>query len=272
MLIEMFNDRVYEETIQDLEHGIKSKRVPYTIISERGDMALTNIYLAARDFLRNALDDNYYCIKSGGAYMLEIEHKSTCDTCSIQTGPKKIAEHNFTFKFSSLRGTLDDDKNITIHGELTVDKLGNVVQFKRDRINEYVKPCTYPSVTTTTKIVSDPTSTSGRRIVNVERALDSAANEVESSPFDSGCQQKEPCEDIKGADSNIANESKPVELSGNSFSAEGSTINVSHPELEIGTVVGDQFNIDAEKQKRQDEFLRNMSRKISKRNRQKGSK
>lgn len=263
MLIELFNDRVYEETVQDLEHGIKSKRVPYTIISERGDMALTNIYLAARDFLRNALDDNYYCIKNGGAYMLEIEHKSTCDMCSIQAGPKKIAEHNFTFKFSSLRGTLDDDKNITIHGELTVDKLGNVVQFKRDRINENVKPFTYSSVTTTTKTAPDPASTSGRRIVTVEG---------ESGPFDSGCQQKEPCEDIKGAGSNIANESKPVELSGNSFSAEGSTINVSHPELEIGTVVGDQFNIDAEKQKRQDEFLRNMSRKISKRNRQKGSK
>lgn len=269
MLIEMFNDRVYEETVQDLEHGIKSKRVPYTIISERGNMALTNIYLTARDFLRNALDNDYYCIRSGGAYMLEIEHKGTCNACSIQTGPKKIAEHNFIFKFSSLRGTLDDDKNITIHGELVVDKLGNVVRFERDRINEYTKPYTYSSITTTNTI-PDPTSTSGKRIINVERVLESAANEVESSPFDSGCQQKEPCKNIKGAGSNVTNES--VELSGNSFSAEGSTINVSHPELEIGIVVGDQFNIDAEKQKRQDEFLRNMSRKISKRNRQKGSK
>lgn len=261
MLIEMFNDRVYEETIQDPEHGIKSRRVPYTVISERGDIELHCLYNAALNFLKHALDNDYYAISNGGSYMIEIEHKSSCTAASIQSGPRKIAEHNFTFKFSSLRDTMDDDKNITIHGDLTVDKLGNVVEFKRDRINEYINPSTYPTATKT--YVADPSSTSGMKLVTVEGECD---------PFDSSCQQKEPCEDIKGVGSDITEESESIELSKNSFSAHGTTINVSNPELEIGTVVGDQFNIDVEKQKRQDEFLKNMSRKISKRNRRKDSK
>lgn len=263
MLIEIFSDKVYEETTCDPKHGIKSKRAPSTQISERGPIG--DYYLKARDFLVAALDTPYFAISTGGSYMLEIE----CDDPEFKsntsiTPPAYISEHKFSFKFNSLRDTMDNDKASTIHGEVIIDKLFNVISFKRDRVPAYATnnaTCTY-----TQKVVTDSTSTSGKRTEWVK------IEEESNHPFDSGCQQEEPCDDTKGAGSDATGESESIELSKNSFSVKGSEITVKDPELKIGTVDGRSFSIDAEKQKMQDEFLANMSRKISKRNRRRGTK
>lgn len=262
MLIEIFSNKVYEETPCDPEHGIKSRRVPSTHISEKGNVI--DYYLKARDFLIMALDNNYTCIKSGGGYMLEIEkQKVTNGITSSLTPSSYIDEYEFSFKFNSLRDTIDEDKSYTVHGSLIVDMNFNVIEFKRDRVKAIISPET---TVVTTRMVTDSTSTSGRRIEYVDSQGEA------TRPFDSGCQQKEPCEDTKGADSDTTKESESIELSENSFSVKGTAINITDPKLEIGTVEGNSFSIDEEKQRKQDEFLANMSRKISKRNRRRGIK
>ena len=63
MLIEIFTDTIFDETICDPSRGIESKKVPKTIISEKGDLKLRDMYLAARDTygcLREYLACNLY--------------------------------------------------------------------------------------------------------------------------------------------------------------------------------------------------------------------
>ena len=108
MLIEIFSDCIYDQTPCDPNNGIVSKRVPKIIISERGNTMLTNMYLKAREFLTMALDNSYYCIKTGGSYVLEIETENKQDnTCITAVTTKAIDERKFTFKFNSLRDTID---------------------------------------------------------------------------------------------------------------------------------------------------------------------
>ena len=262
MLIEIFSDSVYDQTPCDPERGIASRRVPKIIVSERGNTRLNDMYIKARDFLTVALDNTYYSIQTGGSYMLEIECVSRDDHNSLtSTTSRQIPEKKFQFKFNSLRDTMDSSKNVTIHGELIIDDHLNVISFSRDRVSEaIVSSNTFP-----TKLVTDSTSTSGRRIVTDETVVTGGS----CRPFDDGCQQEEPSESSEDAGSVTTNEDSgnPVELSKNSFSVRRGIINVSDPEMEIGTIDGSSFAIDTEKQKRQDEFLKNMSRKISKRNR-----
>lgn len=263
MLIEIFSDKVYENTVADTNRGIKSRRVPSTHISEKG--RVIDYYIKARNFLIDALDNDYTNLKRGGSYMLEIEkQKVTNGITSSLTPSAYIDEYEFSFKFNSLRDTTDEDKAYTIHGSLIVDDHFNVIEFKRDRVKVVVPPSA--TVTVTTRIVTDSTSTSGRRIEHVESQGENA------HPFDSGCQQKEPCDTDKGAGSDTTDESESIELSENSFSVKGTAINIIDPKLEIGTVEGGSFSVDEEKQRMQDEFLANMSRKISKRNRRRGAK
>lgn len=265
MLIEIFSDTVYDQTPCDPEHGIVSKRVPKIIISERGNTMLNDMYLKARDFLTVALDNPYYSLKSGGAYMMEIEPvllENDDTTCCISAKTtKELPERKFLFKFNSLRDTMDSDKNITIHGSIIIDEQLNVVSYVRDRVS---KPIVPNNTTLTTRMVTDSTSTSGRRL-EVQEINVQGDN---CRPFVEGCQQDEPSDSSEDAGSVTTNEDSgnPVELSKNSFSVRRGVIKVSDPEMEIGTVDGLSFAIDAEKQRRQDEFLKNMSRKISKRN------
>ena len=236
MLIEIFTDTVYEQTVCDPERGIKSKRAPKIIISERGrgdTTKLRDAYIKARDFITVALDNSYYCICSGGKYMLEIEWVRKEENISLSYNTTVgIAENKFSFKFNSLRDTLDDDHSSTIHGEISIDEDLNVVYFSRDRV--------------TRKVDADNT----------------ASNDC--SPFVQSCHQEEPTDLSEGGDS--IDDGSSFELSMNSFSVDQGTIDVSDPNMGIGTVDGSMFSIDEEKQKRQDEFLKNMSRKISKRN------
>ena len=83
------------------------------------------------------------------------------------------------------------------------------------------------------------------------------------------------CSDINIANRvSVINESKcdnrtddhPIELSSNSFTVDENTIGVDCPELKIATVDKSTFNIDEDRQKAQDKFLKNLSRKISKAN------
>lgn len=264
MLIEIFSDCIYDQTPCDPNNGIVSKRVPKIIISERGNTMLTNMYLKAREFLTMALDNSYYCIKTGGSYVLEIEPENKQDNaCITAVTTKAIDERKFMFKFNSLRDTIDSDKNITIHGTVIIDEQLNVVSYTRDRVLVPV----VSSNTVTTRIVTDSTSTSGRRI-EVVQDNDASCGGINSRPFAKGCQQEVPSDSSEDAGSVTTNEDSgnPVELSKNSFSVRKGVINVSDPDMEIGTVDGSSFSIDAEKQRRQDEFLKNMSRKISKRN------
>lgn len=263
MLIEIVTDYICDKTPCDPDNGIESKRVPKIIISERGDILLNSMYLKAREFLTTALDNSYYCIKSGGSYVLEIEPETKYyDTCGV-TVSKNIDERKFTFKFNSLRDTIDSDKNITIHGTVVIDEQLNVVSYTRDRV---LAPAT-TSNTISTRFVTDSTSTSGRR-VEVVQGDDASYGGINSRPFDEGCQQEVPSDSSEDAGSVTTNEDSgnPVELSKNSFSVRRGVIKVSDPDMEIGTVDGSSFSIDTEKQRRQDEFLKNMSRKISKRN------
>lgn len=266
MLIEIFSDCIYDQTPCDPNNGIVSKRVPKIIISERGDTMLTNMYLKAREFLTTALDNSYYCIKTGGSYVLEIESENYQDnTCVTAAIIKAIGERKFTFKFNSLRDTIDTDKNDTIHGTVVIDEQLNVVSYTRDRVLEPVAS----SNTLTTRIVTDSTSTSGRRVEVVQvQDNDVSCGGKEIHPFVESCQQEVPSDSSEDAGSVTTNEDSgnPIELSKNSFSVRGGVIKVSDPDMEIGTVDGSSFSIDAEKQRRQDEFLKNMSRKISKRN------
>lgn len=264
MLIEIFSDCIYDQTPCDPNNGIVSKRVPKIIISERGDTMLTNMYLKAREFLTMALDNSYYCIKSGGSYVLEIEPENKQDNTYITAvTAKAIDEKKFTFKFNSLRDTIDSDKNITIHGTVTIDEQLNVVSYTRDRVSVPV----ISSNTVSTRIVTDSTNTSGRRI-EVVQDNDISCGGIDNRPFVEGCQQEVPSDSSEDAGSVTTNEDSgnPVELSKNSFSVRRGVIKVSDPDMEIGTVDGSSFYIDTEKQRRQDEFLKNMSRKISKRN------
>ena len=259
MLIEIFSDRVFENTAEDPEHGIRSQRAPSTHISEKGP--IIDYYLKARDFLIMLLDNQYNCIRNDGSYMLEIEKTNQVTENTFICGSRFINEYEFSFKFNSLRDTMDEDKAYTIHGSIIIDANFNIIDFERDR----VKQVDSSNVTTvmTPRLVTDSTSTSGRRFEYIEE---------NNHPFDSGCQQKEPCKDTKGADSNITNGSESIELSENSFSVKGTSINITDPKLKIGTIDGNSFSIDEEKQRKQDEFLANMSRKISKRNRHRGAK
>lgn len=269
MLIEIFSDCIYDQTPCDPNNGIASKRVPKIIISERGDTMLTNMYLKAREFLTMALDNSYYCIKTGGSYVLEIEPEKYQDTCITTVTTKAIDVRKFTFKFNSLRDTIDNDKNITIHGTVVIDEQLNVVLYTRDRVLVPV----VSSNTVTTRIVNDSNSTSGHRIEVVQDS--SASYEgIDSRPFVESCQQEVPSDSSEDAGSVTTNEDSGnhVELSKNSFSVRRGVIKVSDPDMEIGTVDGSSFSIDAEKQRRQDEFLKNMSRKISKRNSNKHQK
>lgn len=264
MLIEIFNDTVYDETPCDSSRNIVSRRVPKIIISESGDTKLRDMYLKARDFLTMALDNTYYSIKNGGFYMLEIEVDKTSEITDINSGNmiQKIPERDFTYKFNSLRGTLDTDKNITVHGRIVIDDQLNVVSYCRDRIMGYIEPTSI----LTPRMVTDSTNISGRRYVYDEIENNGGT----SGPFVERCQQNNPPENkSEDADSAATNEESetPVELSENSFSIRKGSINVVHPELEIGVVKGSSFSVDTDKQKRQDEFLKNMSEKISRRNR-----
>ena len=176
---------------------------------------------------------------------------------------KAIDERKFMFKFNSLRDTIDSDKNITIHGTVVIDEQLNVVSYTRDRVLVPV----VSSNTVTTRLVTDSTSTSGRRF-EVVQDNDISCGGIDSRPFVEGCQQEVPSDSSEDAGSVTTNEDSgnPVELSKNSFSVHRGVIKVSDPDMKIGTVNGSSFSIDAEKQRRQDEFLKNMSRKISKRN------
>lgn len=268
MLIEIFGNTVYEETPCDGSRGLVSKHVPKIIISERGDSNLRDMYIKARDFLTAALDNPYYSIKTGGSYMLEIEVKKSDDTTCISTSASrsKIPEKDFSFKFNSLRDTLDDNKNITIHGNITIDSQLNVVSFTRDRIYE-AEPIGSSTVLTQRQI-TDSTSTTGKRYVyDEEISVEMTGGNLD--PFVERCQQEKSNVKSEGdAGSVTTNEDSesPVNLSENSFSVHKGSIRVSQPDLEIGTVEGSSFSVDTEKQRRQDEFLKNMSRKISKRN------
>lgn len=267
MLIEIFSNTVYEETPCDGSRGLASKHVPKIIISERGDSNLRDMYIKARDFLTAALDNPYYSIKTGGSYMLEIEVKKCDDTTSISTSASrsKIPEKDFSFKFNSLRDTLDGNRNITIHGYITIDSQLNVISFTRDRIYE-VKSIDSNTVLTQQQI-TDSTSTTGKRYVYDEISVEMTGGNLD--PFVERCQQEKSnvkSEDDAGSDTTNEDSESPVNLSENSFSVHKGSIRVSQPDLEIGTVEGSSFSVDTEKQRRQDEFLKNMSRKISKRN------
>ena len=264
MLIEIFSDCIYDQTPCDPNNGIVSKRVPRIIISERGDTMLTNMYLKAREFLTTALDNSYYCIKTGGSYVLEIEPEKKQDsTCITAVTTEAINERKFMFKFNSLRDTIDSDKNITIHGTVVIDEQLNVVSYTRDRV---LVPAISSNVVTT-RIINDSSSTSSH-LVEALQGSDASCGGTDSHPFVEGCQQEVPSDSSEDAGSVTTNEDSgnPVELSKNSFSVRKGVIKVSDPDMKIGTVDGSSFSIDAEKQRRQDEFLKNMSRKISKRN------
>ena len=252
MLIEIFTDTIFDETICDPSRGIESKKVPKTIISEKGDLKLRDMYLAARDFLISALDRPQYGINKGCHYMLEIEYMLQNDIKTISVScQRSLDEKNFLFKFSSLTSH-DEPYNTTVHGEVDVDEDLNVVEFKREKI--YV--IDYNSTTTTTNILHNNKSYC--------EVSDSIKGEC-ASPFVDSCQQEVPTDSSEGADS-ITDEC-PVELSRNSFSVENGTIDVSDPNLGIGSVEGSSFSVDLDKQNKHDEFFKNMSDKISRRNR-----
>lgn len=263
MLIEVFSDTIY-----DIDND-SERKIPRSLISETGGN-VNKYYEKARKFILGTVDTIEYQIAEGGLYMLEIElhSKTTANdsiTCSA-TDTKELDRYTFRFKFNSLQHHLDKELSKTIHGTVVIDEYLNVIEFTRDSVTRFIKNSTTiirsrnkVETVTVPKLVNDPSSSSGKSLVFEEKNL----------PFDSSCQQIEPSE-TEDAGSDITNESKSVELSEHSFSVKGSTINVSHPEMEIGTVKDGSLSIDVEKQRLQDEFLRNMSQKMSKRNRQLG--
>lgn len=247
MLIEIFTDTIFDETICDPSRGIESRKVPKTVISEKGDPKLHDTYLVARNFLINALDRPQYGLDKGCHYMLEIEYVPQHDLNVISTATEvKLNEKKFLFKFSSLR-SYDKPYDGTVHGEVVVDEDLNVVEFRREKI--YVK---------------NNVSNTSITICNSNDTCSTSAEGESNVPFVNSCQQEVPTDYSEGADS-VTNES-PVELSKNSFSVEDRTIDVSDPNLGIGSVEGSFFSVDLEKQKKHDEFFRNMSDKISRRN------
>ena len=209
------------------------------------------MYLAARDFLISALDRPQYGINKGCHYMLEIEHMLQNDIKTISVScQRSLDEKKFLFKFSSLMSH-DEPYNTTVHGEVDVDEDLNVVEFKREKI--YVIDHSINTITTNTF-----------NNKSCSEVSDSIKGEC-AAPFVDSCQQEVPTDSSEGADS-ITDEC-PVELSRNSFSVENGTIDVSDPNLGIGSVEGSSFSVDLDKQNKHDEFCKNMSDKISRRNR-----
>ena len=248
MLIEIFTDTIFDETICDPSKGIESKKVPKTVISEKGDPTLHDMYLTARDFLVNTIDRHQYGLDKGCHYMLEIEYTPQHDLNVINAvTERKLNEKKFLFKFSSLR-SYDKPYDGTVHGEVVVDEDLNVVEFRREKI--YVKNDTFSTDVTAR---------------NIDYACSTSAKGKSNDPFVDSCQQEVPTDSSEGADS-ITDEC-PVELSRNSFSVENGTIDVSDPNLGIGSVEGSSFSVDLDKQNKHDEFFKNMSDKISRRNR-----
>lgn len=263
MLVEIFTDTIFDETICDPSRGIESRKVPKTVISEKGDPKLHDMYLVARNFLINALDRPQYGLDKGCHYMLEIEYVPQHDLNVISTATEvKLNEKNFLFKFSSLR-SYDKPYDGTVHGEVVVDEDLNVVEFRREKI--YVRNDSAITCTTLNRSDSCCTGTISKATEYDPVEVDDSCEGKSTVPFVNSCQQEVPIESSsEGADS-VTNES-PVELSKNSFSVEDRTIDVSDPNLGIGSVEGSFFSVDLEKQKKHDEFFRNMSGKISRRN------
>ena len=262
MLVEIFTDTIFDETVCDPSRGIESRKVPKTVISEKGNPKLHDMYLVARNFLVNALDRPQYGLSKGCHYMLEIECVPQHDLNVINAvTERRLDEKKFLFKFSSLR-SYDKPYDGTVHGEVVIDEDLNVVEFKREKI--YVRNDSAITCTTLNRSDSCCTGTISKATEYDPVEVDDSCEGESTVPFVNSCQQEVPTDSSEGADS-VTNES-PVELSKNSFSVEDRTIDVSDPNLGIGSVEGSFFSVDLEKQKKHDEFFRNMSGKISRRN------
>lgn len=254
MLIEVFTDRVCEI------HNDGSKS-PAVMISDPGGL-ITGMHVAASKYIKMALDNEVYNLFKGGRYMLEVELKGKTDYTTItyaNTSMSTVPQATFGFKFNSLNSGLSDEYRMTIHGDIVLDKDCRLIAFKRDDTQKITT-----ATISTVKVSNDTAAEKAVSSMIATTTTQSGYRAEVVDPFDSSCQQSVPTdEDSEDAGSN--NTSDPVELSENSFTVSGSIISISSPELKIGTVDNDSFNIDAEKQRKQDEFLRNMSIKMSKR-------
>lgn len=246
---------MYIEVLKNDDDSLKSPIICYP---SNIDNDLKAMYNTVRDFLIHTLDSPYYrCTSKGGGYMLEIEYIHPKNEVNSITISQYNTEYKFQFKFCNLRKYDAEeyrsqyDKNI--HGCVLIDEDLNIVSFTRDKIEKPVSSINNCITTSSKYECAHTAATSVRRVTN---------------PFDNRCQQEVPVDNSQVADSDTTTQDyvDPINLSDNSFSVNEGTIDISDPSMEIATVDGSSFFIDEEKQRKRDEFLKNMSRKISKRN------
>lgn len=269
MLFEIFDERNFEETICDPEHGIESRHVPKTTISDTIN-TVRNQYIVVRDFLIHALNKlPDYNILHGGHYMLMIDmRRDTIPADSLNVIVSKVK----TFDFRLAIGETE------VTGYVKIDGAENVIEYHRST-NESDLICARDATLLTPKFVDDPTSTGGSRIE--WKQDDSCRHETKvsngASPIDEGYvnfgneKNNVPPFAVSGqqgeTDTNQSadrEDQSPIELSKNSFDVKEGVIEVKDPELEIGTVDDRSFNVDADKQAMQDAFYRTLNKKIRK--------
>lgn len=238
MLIEIFNSNTYDELCISSPNEIP-KRVPRTVITET-DRDTIDKYKIVRDFLINALDKPTYNLKNSGQYMLAIEKHIKTSSEKVwltSTISSDFFNEEFDFKFDLING---DPEWRTIHGKVTINYFNDIVAYSRDN---FAGPKVTNDSTTTTlqqRVVTDSTSTSGKRLEYIEV----------------------PTAYPPGEGSDTVN---PIDLSPDSFSVDNDsgTIGVTCPEMEIGVVESNTLEINEKRQAAQDAFMKVINRKIS---------
>lgn len=242
MLIEIFNNEIFSELCVNSPDEIP-KKVPKTTITEC-DRTTIDQYTKVRDFLINALDNPSYLLKNHGYYMLVIEKKIKSASDKVWLTAQVSSDffnEEFKFKFDVING---DPEWRTIHGNVIINYLNEVVGYTREnfsgpKINEN-------NTTFRKELVTDSTSTSGKRVEYVEAPT------------------RFPGEDSACNSSSINSTANPIDLSPDSFSVERGVIGVTCPEMGIGVVESNTLKIDEKRQAAQDAFMRTISRKMSK--------
>lgn len=228
MLIEIFTNDTYEQTPCDLENGIKSKKIPKTWIREN-NRDIINAYIKARDMIKFAIMKD-----SNAPYMLTISK-----TNGTKFGIKNCAVH-FDYKLDLV---CSEDSFNTIEGTVCVDYKNNIIGFSR--------------------AYSENTEEDERKYLdynsNPNGDIDSGNTDEDTICNSDKNEEYHPLEDCIRQTCVV---SPTVELSPDSFSVGGDIIEVSCPEMEIGSVEESTFNIDSSRQAAQDAFMKNMSNKF----------
>jgi len=186
-----------------------------------------NMINEAKAFILNA-----FHVTPESYYIIVVEAKATIvDNINSHSGSSITTASNTTKDRAEYKYTIrvvDNSEHKTsceVHGNISITSNLNVMKFVRDY--------TIDEIVSNSGIKEDFTIPG--------TYIDSRPNIIEIS----------------------TNSTPKLELSPDSFTAEGRSIEVSCPEMGIGSVENSSFNIDEERQSAQDAFLKTMSDKFN---------